>query len=360
MNKALRLSEKWFRYGLWLVAFAFGSFLIGLGGTVVRNLPKVEYNYVLEDFIDTAAADQARASIKAAKELRQQTDEALEQEKLQLNARRADSARARETFHSWLATRQVTQSADQDSELMARRGELDEFAARTRQALAAVERQQQIALDAKQAEQRAQRELSKLEDAAQDGLSDARKRQVLRVFLYRLALTLPLLAIAGWLLLKKRKASWWPFVWGFAYFAVFAFFVELVPYLPDYGGAVRNIVGVVVTVIVGRQAIVALNRYLERQKEAEARPDALRRQELGYDMALSRLAKGVCPGCERTVDFKDGAIDYCPHCGICLFDRCAKCKQRKSAFSRFCHACGAAPHDQEGEETSRAIGGNDR
>ena len=28
MNKALRLSEKWFRVGLWLVAFAFGSFLI--------------------------------------------------------------------------------------------------------------------------------------------------------------------------------------------------------------------------------------------------------------------------------------------------------------------------------------------
>lgn len=347
MNKALRLSEKWFRYGLWLVALAFGSFLIGLGGTVVRNLPKVEHNYVLEDFIDKPAAEQARASIKAARESRQQADEALEQEKLQLNARRADSARAREAFHNWLATRQVTQNADQDSELMARRAELDEFETRARRALAAVERQQQIALDAKRAEQRSQRELTKLEDAAQETLSDARKSQVLRVFLYRLALTLPMLAVAGWLLAKKRRESWWPFVWGFAYFAVFAFFVELVPYLPDYGGAVRNIVGVVVTVIVGRQAILALNRYRERQKEAESRPDALRRQELGYDMALSRLAKGVCPGCERAVDLKDSAIDYCPHCGICLFDRCVKCKQRKSAFSRFCHACGAAPPEQE-------------
>ena len=29
MSKALRLSEKWFRRGLWLVAVVFASFLIG-------------------------------------------------------------------------------------------------------------------------------------------------------------------------------------------------------------------------------------------------------------------------------------------------------------------------------------------
>ena len=32
MSKALRLPEKWFRRGLWLVAVVFASFLIGLGG----------------------------------------------------------------------------------------------------------------------------------------------------------------------------------------------------------------------------------------------------------------------------------------------------------------------------------------
>ncbi len=351
MNKGLRLSEKWFRYGLWLIAFAFGSFLIGLGGTVVRNLPKVEHHYVLEDFIDKPAAVKARASIKEAQALRQQAEETLEQETLRLNAQRADSARARQTFHNWLATRQVTKKADQDSELIARRAQLDEFEARGRQALAGVEKQQQNALDARQAEQRAQRELNQLESAASEALTDARRSQDIRVFLYRLALTLPLLVIAGWLVAKKRKESWWPFVWGFAYFAVFAFFVELVPYLPDYGGAVRNVVGVIVTLIVGRQAIIALNRYLERQKEAESRPDVERRQELGYDMALSRRAKGVCPGCERAVDFKDTTIDYCPHCGICLFERCTQCQQRKSAFARFCHACGTAASSREAEVT---------
>jgi predicted RNA-binding Zn-ribbon protein involved in translation (DUF1610 family) len=121
---------------------------------------------------------------------------------------------------------------------------------------------------------------------------------------------------------------------------VFAFFVELVPYLPSYGGYVRYIVGIVATVLVGRQAIVALNRYLERQKAAEQLPDAQRREELSYEEGLVRLGKGVCPGCERPVDLKNEKIDFCPHCGIGLFARCPQCATRKSAFTKFCHSCG--------------------
>ena len=166
--------------------------------------------------------------------------------------------------------------------------------------------------------------------------------QELRVFVYRLALTLPLLAVAGWLFVKKRKGVYWPFVWGFIFFAAFAFFVELVPYLPSYGGYVRYLVGIVLTALVGRYAIQALNRYLERQKLAEALPDAQRREELGYDVALARLAKGVCPGCERIADLKTATNDFCPHCGIGLHDHCGHCSARKSAFVRFCHACGTA------------------
>jgi hypothetical protein len=129
------------------------------------------------------------------------------------------------------------------------------------------------------------------------------------------------LVLAGWLFVRKRQSIYWPFVWGFILFALFAFFVELVPYLPSYGGYVRYVVGIGITVLVGRYAILALNRYLERQKLAEAMPDAQRREELSYDVALARLAKNVCPGCERPVDLKNETIDFCPHCGIGLFDQ---------------------------------------
>jgi predicted RNA-binding Zn-ribbon protein involved in translation (DUF1610 family) len=341
MSKSLRLSEKWFRLGLWLVAAIFASFLIGLGGTVVKNLPKVEQRYTLEDFIDKNAANNSRAAIKQTQKARQEAQEALDQAGLKLNSARANAATARETFNNWLATRRATQRPEQDGELLTRTQALDELKALERKALTQVEVQQQKALDAQQEEHHAQERLRELERAASGQLNDALRDQELRVFGYRLVLTLPLLGLAGWLFAKQRKSTYWPFVWGFIYFALFAFFVELVPYLPSYGGYVRYIVGIVITVLVGRQAIVSLNRYLEQQKLNEALPDVERRKDLAYDTALARLAKNVCPGCERPVDLKNTAIDFCPHCGICLFDRCHKCTERKSAFSLFCHACGA-------------------
>jgi len=342
MSNALRLSEKWFKRGLWLVAIVFAGFLVGLGGTIVGDLPKVEERKKLADFMDAAQAERLRDAIKGAKRAGQDAREALAQAQLKLNIAQGDSRAATDSFNAWLATRRATQRADQDPELVARTADVERLRKLQREALAAVEAQQQAALDATQAATRAQNRLSELEQAAGEELRAAQRSQELRVFLYRLAVTLPLLALAGWLFAKKRHGTYWPFVWGFGLFAAFTFFVELVPYLPSYGGYVRYTVGIVITVLVGRQAILAMNRYLERQKQAEAMPDAKRREVLGYDMALARLAKGVCPGCERPVDLKNERIDFCPHCGIGLFDRCGGCRERKSAFSLFCHACGAA------------------
>ncbi len=341
MSKSLRLSEKWFRRGLWLVALVFASFLIGLGGTLVGDLPQVETPLELEDFLDRPAAAALRAQVTQAQQAEQDAETALEQAQLQRNKARSASQAERESFDNWLATRSVTQRGELDPEVLARTRALDALKQAERKAQQAVEAQQQRALDARQSAAAASDSLQGMEQEARVRLDAELRRVELRVFLYRLALTLPLLLVAGWLFVKKRKGTWWPFVWGFVFFALFAFFVELVPYLPSYGGYVRYAVGIVLTVLVGRYAIVALNRYLERQKQKEALPDQQRRKELGYDVALARLAKSVCPGCERPVDLKNPTIDFCPHCGIGLFDHCKVCSTRKSAFACFCHACGA-------------------
>ena len=346
MSKSLRLSEKWFRRGLWLVAVVFASFLIGLGGTLVGDLPQVERALQLDDFIDRAAAEPLRAGVREAERTERQAARELEQAELKLSVAQQASHTARETFGNWVATRRATAQPDQDAELIARTRALDGLKAKEDEAQQKVDAQQQVALDARQAQEAAQQKLAVLEADAQEKLRAEYRRVELRVFGYRLALTLPLLLIAGWLFVKKRKSTYWPFVWGFIFFALFAFFVELVPYLPSYGGYVRYVVGIVLTVLVGRYAIVALNRYLARQKLAEAQPDIVRREELSYDTALARLAKSVCPGCERPVDLKNPAIDFCPHCGIGLFDHCGACDARKSAFSKFCHACGTSAQTQ--------------
>jgi len=341
MSKSLRLSEKWFRRGLWLVALAFAGFLIGLGGSVVSDLPRMEQQHELDDFIDKEAAEPLRATIRDAERTEQAAERAQEQAALQLDVAQKASASARETFDNWIATRQATAQGAQDTEVIRRTQALDVLKAREDEAQQRVDVQRQRALDARQIQDSAQMQLTPLETQAGEQLRAAYRQMELRVFGYRLALTLPLLLVAGWLFVKKRKSTWWPFVWGFIFFALFAFFVELVPYLQSYGGYVRYIVGIVLTVLAGRYAIMALNRYLERQKLAEAQPDQVRREELSYDTALTRLAKNVCPGCERPVDLKNPEIDFCPHCGIGLFDHCGACSTRKSAFAKFCHACGS-------------------
>jgi len=352
MSKSLRLSEKWFRRGLWLVALVFAGFLIGLGGTVVGDLPRVERTLQLEDFMPPGRADALRESVRQAEEKAQAAQRALDQAQLQVQAAGQASRNARETFDNWLATRRATQLPQQDAELIARTRQLDALKAAEDDAQRQAAAQRQQRLDARQQQEARQAELHALEAEAYEKLEAEQRRVELRVFLYRLALTLPLLLVAGWLFAKKRQGTWWPFVWGFILFALFAFFVELVPYLPSYGGYVRYIVGLIITVLVGRYVIVGLQRYLARQKEAEAHSAEQRREALGYDTALARLAKGVCPGCERPVDLKaaaagqptGGALNFCPHCGIGLFDHCGHCQARKSAFSRFCPDCGASAH----------------
>lgn len=340
MSKSLRLPEKWFRRGLWLVSVVFASFLIGLGGLVVGNLPQAAPTQKVEDFIPAADAERVKGAREAARKSEREADQARDRARLKYDAEQAKYSAARETFDNWVATRRATDRPEQDADLLRRTRALDTLKQAENQARQLLEQQNQSSLAAAQAVAQSESEWTALHDAAYPEWHAAMQAAELRVFLYRLAITLPLLVLSGWLFVKQRQSTWWPFVWGFIFFALFAFFVELVPYLPDYGGYVRYIVGIVLTVLLGRYAILALNRYLERQKLQEALPEVQRREELSYDIALERLAKSVCPGCERPVDLKNTEIDFCPHCGIGLFDHCGQCKTRKNAFSRFCHACG--------------------
>ncbi|MFD1691728.1 hypothetical protein ACFSHR_09885 [Azotobacter chroococcum] len=111
MSKAQRLSEKWFRFALWIIAVVFAGFLIGLGGTLVKNLPLVEQYLTFEDFIDRPAAEQARQAIEQQRRLAQEARDALEQAQLKLEIARQDSLTARDSLNAWLASRRATQQA---------------------------------------------------------------------------------------------------------------------------------------------------------------------------------------------------------------------------------------------------------
>ncbi|VVE27914.1 serine endopeptidase [Pandoraea eparura] len=350
MAGSRRLPETWFRRGLWLIAVLFAAFLIGLGGLVVDRLPGVAPAPTLDSFVDRGQAVRTDAAIKQAQTQLEDIESRLETARLQLKARSTAYRNARESFNDWVATRTATAQASQDAELVARTQALDGLKAAQRDVQTQVDTLEAEQLDAQRGVQSARTARYALNTAASEKLAAIQRAQELKVFGIRLALTLPLLVVAGWLFVRQRKSTWWPFVWGFIFFALFAFFVELVPYLPDYGGYVRYLVGIVLTVLIGRYAIVSLQRYLARQKAEEQLPDEERRKTLSYDLAQARLAKSVCPGCERPVKLDDPNRDYCVHCGICLFDRCGACDTRKNAFAHFCHHCGAG-------STAKAAGG---
>lgn len=340
MKAGSRLSERWFGRALWLVAFVFAGFLIGLGSLVVSDLPRVEHVYTVDDFLDRDRATESAAKLKQIRRDREQVGQQADQTRLALEAARSASSASRETFTNWLQTRDATQRVDQDPGLIARTQQLDALKAAERTIEERSEALAKADLDLSEQDVAQARIDDALRAEAAVKLTAAERGQELRVFGYRLALTLPLLALAGWLLLKRRHTRNWPFVWGFALAAAFAFFAELVPYMPSYGGYVRYVVGVIATLIAGRAAIDAYQRYLERQRDAEQRPDEERRITIEADEALGRLAKKVCPGCERPLDATDPATNFCPQCGIGVFERCPRCEHRKSTFARFCQACG--------------------
>ena len=352
MFKALRVPERVFSLTMWILSLAFAGFLIGLGGKLVGDLPRLDGNITQEQFADRALLAKVRGEIAAQSKATREIEQRLE--RLRLENEAADNAyqSARTAYANWLEARTATTDPKQDPEVLKRTRGLDELQARQRQTETAMEGAEREALLTRQAASDSQRREAEILQAAQPQFASANFAREMRVFISRLALTLPLLLVAAWLVAKKRKSEYWPLMRGFVLFALFAFFVELVPYLPSYGGYVRYAVGIIGTGIAGHYAIRAMRRYVEQRKRVEQQSETERRRALTTDEALKKLAANVCPACERAV-LTTGEVkpDFCVHCGLKLFGPCGKCQTRKNMFFHFCPQCGAADTSAEATAT---------
>jgi predicted RNA-binding Zn-ribbon protein involved in translation (DUF1610 family) len=343
MFKTLLVPERLFRLAMWIVSLVFASFLIGLGGTIIGDLPRIEERLTVDQFADQGALQRARAEIRRLQDLDRDSSDRRAREGLQLTAVSNAYQSARAAYSNWITTRTATTDPSQDAEVLQRTRQLDDLQARQREAQVAVERVEKDLLDTKQALAAQERTERRLLDDAAKAYASAEFRQEFRVFAWRLALTLPLLVIAWWLVMKKRRSDYWLLMRGFVLFAVFTFFVELVPYLPSYGGYVRYVVGIVMTAVGGHYIIRAMRAYLVRRRQVEQQTETERRHALAPEEALKRMGGNVCPACERALMTSGDVVpDYCVHCGLKLFDRCGGCDIRRNVFFPFCPKCGTS------------------
>ncbi len=342
MFKSLRAPERLFSIAMWAVSLVFAGFLIGLGSKVVGELPGVDQNVTIEKFLDQARMQPLRAQQDSLSRASGDISTTRSTADLALTASSNAYRTKRETFDNWLATRSVTTDPKQDPEVISRTRELETLNADVRKSEAAVEAIDARLLKISQAQDEVRAQQSVVESDAQAPYAKAMFRQEMRAFGIRLALTLPLLLIGIWLIARKRKSRYWPLARGFVLFALFAFFVELVPYLPSYGGYIRYVVGIVLTIVAGHYVIQAMQRYVAKRQVVEKQSETERRQSLGYETALRKMATNLCPGCERAITGGPNATtNFCVHCGMKLFDNCGSCSTRKNAFYQYCPVCGA-------------------
>lgn len=341
MRRVMRI-ETVFALGRWAISLALAFFLTNLGGLIIADLPSVERPPTVEALIPQDAARENRAAQDAAAADIAELTAALETGRLALEAAEADSVAERDTFSAWISTRRATGDGVPEAEVVERTERL-EAVRRTERAVRADVDALGAALDAantRLAEANARR--AALLAAAEPAYQRAIFVREARVFGLRLALTLPLLLVALWAIRTRRQSRLWPLWRGFVIFAAFAFFVELVPYLPSYGGYIHYSVGVLVTLLLGVWVIRAARRHRERRAEVVERSDEERRRAIPYDDAVAKVAKGTCPSCEGTLHTTDGhKINFCIHCGLKLYEDCPSCSTRRLVFFPFCMACGA-------------------
>ncbi len=343
IRKSERIPEKVYAIAMWVVSVVFAAFLIGLGNLILGDLPQLDDAVTQEQFVDRPGLERLRGVGRTVDGRLATVETQAEVAQLQLDQAQKASATAKETFDAWIRARTATTDPRQDPEVLARTRQLEALKTNERTVQEALDdlAAQRLALDQQRQSNAAAQQ--NLQDAAFPAYEKALFWQELRVFGWRLMFTLPLLVVAGWLILKRRKSDYWPLMRGFVLAAAFAFFVELVPYLPSYGGYIRYIVGIVLTGIAGHFLIKNMRAYLARRQAVEVQAEDERRKLVSHEEAFKKMAANVCPGCDRPVATTGEAqTNFCVHCGMTLYNQCGGCGARKMAFFRFCMACGTS------------------
>jgi len=356
-KNSLKRIQFFSKFVIFLVSLSLLIFLSLLGNKFLDDMDQLFEAPKHDAFIDLAAIKAADAKIQ---EIQHKVDHVETQlyslEKSYRSSNRA-YASAKELFQNWISTRNATQASSENQEVIARAKKLDILKAESikwSQKYETVNYDYQLVLKEKK---QAIAKKDKINEEGDKLYHNAYKAYSIKIFLVRLAFVLPLLILAIFLFIRFRKSKYGALIWAFFFFGLYFFFFGLVPYLPSFGGYIRYIVGVILSVLFGYYLIKQLIKFTEKRKKELEMNQADRVKKINYEAAQKFYKIHACPSCEQnffihkwhplnpallnqTFFTIEEAPDFCPHCGLHLFGPCEFCQTRNFIPFSFCVKCG--------------------
>lgn len=332
---------------LWLLGAAFAVLLGGVGTHALVDIADTFREPTLEEFRKPRVEDleRQRSAVEAAPDSQREQIARAERDAGQLERTLSS---AEESWRTWLSTRATLGGSEgDDAQVRRRRDQLDRLR-RERDESARALASLRLAPSARAAQlAEVDRKIEAASRLAEDEFAAAHRTWSWKVLAARMALVLPIWALAAWLWLRRRDSKYLTLLWGYWAFAAWMLLYGIVPYLPHYGGYMPLIAG---TAVAG-WASVSLVRFFN------ARAPARRRR-----IVDTALARHCCPGCDRdyligreigldaavtrkaTVRHFDAAAmrpRSCPSCGLGLFGACGSCGQVQMVHFEQCAGCGS-------------------
>lgn len=340
---------------LLFVTFLLSFFLISLGERILYDIDGWSVAPSFESFKSRVALDKIdEAEGKINKEL-DRINEKIDRASVFRNKARRRYASEKRSFKNWIEARKTIGSPTEDATIRKRASRLDryrEIEGKWQDKINSLISQRRKIERSKNAQYNFRREIQKQDRKKYQA---AYKKFKVKVFIYRILFIIPILILALFLFLKFRSSRLKPLVWAYIIFALYAFFIGLLPYMPSYGGYIRYTVGILLTVFIGLFVIKRLRIYTEKKKLELTQSMDERIKRVKNDVAIKSYKAHSCPSCEK--DFlmnnwqpktklikeilEDEAPDFCQHCGLTLFNSCGDCGSRKFAHFPFCSSCGA-------------------
>jgi len=279
----------------WTIAIVLAVFLILLGNDIISDLDSSISYPNRSTYEDKTAEAKYKTEYDAldAKIYALQQKQSDISKMIDVASQNKDNEQ--QSFDNWIKTRTTLGSPKDDPEVLKRVHEIDR--------LAKVQHDWQTSSDSLNTPLQALYAQQSVIEAHQSVLSKEADAQYynalnsydLRVFLIRLLFVAPILALGIFFFLRFRNKKLAPLYLGFSLFSVYAFFVGLVPYLPSYGGYIRYIVGILLTIGLGYYAIKKIRTYSERKRKELEESTKERASKLQYDIVEKAYNNHICP-----------------------------------------------------------------